>query len=243
MRRDRARPRPRPAAEQTLPIPFAALDGFPAGRSPPRADAPRELLQWGVAGFASVYGAKQLGFEQVWEAVAAAEGLDRQLPRAALPGGRQRRAERRAARPAAPTTPPTPRPRPAIGRLQGDSSAKVGSRILEPGLAGRFREHDRRRPGSAAATPRPKYGFAAGSDAYGFDTLYNAGKLAVMPAVDAHQVHAQPLRQLGHLVRGQLRPQHQDRLARALDRQIRQRRTTRCRRSRSTPRSRSRSAR
>ena len=38
---------------QTLPIPYAALDGFPAGRSP--ADLTRRrLLQWGVAGFASV---------------------------------------------------------------------------------------------------------------------------------------------------------------------------------------------
>ena len=56
---------------QTLPIPYAALDGFPAGRTP--ADLTRRrLLQWGVAGFASVYGAKELGFEQVWESVAAA---------------------------------------------------------------------------------------------------------------------------------------------------------------------------
>ena len=56
---------------QTLPIPYAALDGFPAGRTP--ADLTRRrLLQWGVAGFASVYAAKELGFEQVWESVAAA---------------------------------------------------------------------------------------------------------------------------------------------------------------------------
>ncbi len=59
----------RPA--QTLPIPYAALDGFPAGRSP-RDLTRRRLLQWGVAGLASVYGAKALGFEQVWESVAAA---------------------------------------------------------------------------------------------------------------------------------------------------------------------------
>jgi hypothetical protein len=56
---------------QTLPIPNAALDGFPMGRS--RRDLTRRrLLQWGVAGFASVYGAKELGWDQVWESVAEA---------------------------------------------------------------------------------------------------------------------------------------------------------------------------
>src|SRR3954453_2439885 len=60
------------APSPTLPIPFAALDGFPAGRSPVDLTR-RRLLQWGVAGFASVYGAKQLGWDQVWEAVAHAE--------------------------------------------------------------------------------------------------------------------------------------------------------------------------
>ena len=37
----------RPA--QTLPIPYAALDGFPAGRSPSHLTR-RRLMQWGVAG-------------------------------------------------------------------------------------------------------------------------------------------------------------------------------------------------
>src|SRR3954465_2895938 len=56
---------------QTLAIPWAAMGGSPAGRSP-SALTRRRLLQWGVAGMAAVYGAKQLGFEQVWESVAAA---------------------------------------------------------------------------------------------------------------------------------------------------------------------------
>src|SRR5881628_3221465 len=65
----------RPA--QTLPIPYAAMDGFPTGRSP--ADLTRRrLLQWGVAGFASVYAAKELGFEQVWESIAAAADAPQQ---------------------------------------------------------------------------------------------------------------------------------------------------------------------
>src|SRR5918999_4452879 len=58
----------RPA--QALELPHAALDGFPAGRSP-RDLTRRRLLQWGVAGVASVYGPKALGWESVWESVAA----------------------------------------------------------------------------------------------------------------------------------------------------------------------------
>ena len=47
------------------------------------------LLQWGVAGFASVYGAQELGFEEVWESVAeAAEAPpDKRLVLLYLAGG------------------------------------------------------------------------------------------------------------------------------------------------------------
>src|SRR5918999_2629715 len=58
----------RPA--QTLPLPHAALDGFPAGRRPGDLTR-RRLLQFGIAGLASVYGPKALGWESVWESVAA----------------------------------------------------------------------------------------------------------------------------------------------------------------------------
>ena len=47
---------------QKMPVPYAALDGFPAGRTP-RDLTRRRLLQWGVAGMASVYGAKELGWD------------------------------------------------------------------------------------------------------------------------------------------------------------------------------------
>ena len=57
---------------QTMPVPYAALDGFPAGRTP-RDLTRRRLLQWGVAGMASIYGAKELGWDTIWESVAAAE--------------------------------------------------------------------------------------------------------------------------------------------------------------------------
>jgi uncharacterized protein (DUF1501 family) len=56
---------------QVLPVPHAALEGFPEGRT--RAELTRRrLLQLGVAGFASVYGAKALGWDEVWESVAQA---------------------------------------------------------------------------------------------------------------------------------------------------------------------------
>ncbi len=44
---------------QVLPLPNAALAGFPEGRSP-HALTRRRLLQFGVAGFASVYASKLL---------------------------------------------------------------------------------------------------------------------------------------------------------------------------------------
>jgi hypothetical protein len=55
---------------QTLPVPYAALDGFPAGRTP-RDLTRRRLMQFGVAGVASVYGPKVLGWDSIWESVAA----------------------------------------------------------------------------------------------------------------------------------------------------------------------------
>src|ERR687897_406424 len=60
---------------QTLPVPHAALDGFPAGRAPGDLTR-RRLLQFGVAGVASVYGPRALGWESVWESVAAEAALD-----------------------------------------------------------------------------------------------------------------------------------------------------------------------
>jgi uncharacterized protein (DUF1501 family) len=55
---------------QMLPVPHAALDGFPAGREP-SALTRRRLMQFGVAGMASVYGPKVLGWDSIWESVAA----------------------------------------------------------------------------------------------------------------------------------------------------------------------------
>jgi uncharacterized protein (DUF1501 family) len=165
----------RPA--QTLEVPTAALDGFPAGRSP-RDLTRRRLLQAGVAGVASVYGPKALGWESVWESVAAEAALDQNcLVLLYLAGGNDglntivpAGAADYAAYQSART---------AIHRLQGPSAGgRVGSRPLS-GAAG-----------SQLAFSNVMVSTAGGGDngdVHGLDTLYDAGALAVMPAVDAKQ--------------------------------------------------------
>jgi uncharacterized protein (DUF1501 family) len=61
------------APVQSLPVPAAALAGFPDGRGI-GSFSRRRLLQLGLAGMASVYGPRALGFEEVWEEVANAQG-------------------------------------------------------------------------------------------------------------------------------------------------------------------------
>jgi uncharacterized protein (DUF1501 family) len=168
----------RPA--QTLPIPYQALDGFPAGRTPSHLTR-RRLMQWGAAGAASIYAAKELGWEQVWESVAAAaeapekkcvvllylaggnDGLNIVLPS----GGTDYSAYVTA--------------RPNIHRGQGaNAGGRVGSWQL---------------PGPAGAALAFANVTVSGADnnggTAGFDTLFGDGTggpgsdLAVLPAVDA----------------------------------------------------------
>jgi uncharacterized protein (DUF1501 family) len=170
---------------QLLPMPYAALDGFPAGRSP--ADLTRRrLLQWGVAGLASVYAAKELGWSEVWESVAEAaedpprrcllllylaggnDGLNTILPYDHGTGTDDYAAYQAA--------------RGAIHRVLGDDvehadgTTTVGSKRLT-GFASDYLAFSN--PTVAAANGFP----------YGFDTLYGddaaGSELAVMPAVDA----------------------------------------------------------
>jgi uncharacterized protein (DUF1501 family) len=176
---------------QTLPIPHQALDGFPAGRSPAHLTR-RRLMQWGVAGFASVYGAHELGWDAVWESVAQAadepeqnalvllylaggnDGLNVVLPNG---NGDSLASQNYAAYSNA---------RKDIGRAVGPTVAgqKVGSRALTgPGQS------------TQLAFTNAVVSTAGGGDNadanYGFDTLYGDGSgglgsdLAVMPAVDA----------------------------------------------------------
>jgi uncharacterized protein (DUF1501 family) len=166
---------------QTLPIPDAALQGFPEGRDSGSLTR-RRLLQGGVAGFASVYGSRLLGFEEVFEsAVAQAapsasnclvlvylaggnDGLNVVLPGSGL-------AADQAAYAAA---------RPTIARGVGASTpTQVGSQTM----AG---------TGSTLAWANTVLGTGAGGDTAlpGLEALYGDGlggagsDLAVLPAVD-----------------------------------------------------------
>src|SRR3954449_11282356 len=174
-----------------MPIPHQALEGFPAGRSPAHLTR-RRLMQWGVAGVASVYGAHELGWDAVWESVAQAadEPEQNSLVLLYLAGGNDglnivmpngNGDELASANYAAYSN-----ARKDIGRGVGPSVAggKVGSWAL-PG------QGDARRLALTNAAISTAGGGDNGDAAYGFDSLYGDGlggagaNLAVMPAVDA----------------------------------------------------------
>jgi uncharacterized protein (DUF1501 family) len=166
---------------QTMPVPVAALAGLPEGRS--SADVTRRrLLQGGVSGLASIYGPKLLGWESVWESVAAeaAPPDQRCLVLIYLAGGNDglntivpNEASDYAAYVAA---------RPVIHRGQG---ATAGGVVGSQPLAG----------GAPLAFSNVMVSTAGGGDNgdanFGLDKLYGDGSggagsdLAVMPAVDA----------------------------------------------------------
>jgi uncharacterized protein (DUF1501 family) len=185
---------------QMLEIPHAALQGDLSGRAPYELTR-RKLLQWGAAGAAAVYGAQQLGFEQVWESVAAAaedaptdkclvllylaggnDGLN-----VILPNGSADYAAYSLARP-------------FIGRGQGATpkgtdgkpTGKIGSLPLAgPGGAALAFSNVTVSKNGGGDNSDARFAFATGGEAFGFDTLFGDGSggpgsnLAVMPAVDA----------------------------------------------------------
>ena len=166
---------------QTMPVPVAALAGLPEGRS--SADVTRRrLMQGGVAGLASIYGPKLLGWESVWESVAAeaAPPDQRCLVLIYLAGGNDglntivpNETADYAAYAAL---------RPVIHRGQGATAGGVvGSQPLAGGPPLAFSNVMVSTPG----------GGDNGDANYGLDKLYGDGSggagsdLAVMPAVDA----------------------------------------------------------
>ena len=228
----------RPVADAA--VPHAALDGFPAGRSPRRPDAP--------AAAAVRRRRARLGLRAEGARVGVGLGVGRSGGGRAdqnclvllylaggndglntlVPNGAADYAAYAIAR-AAPSTAlqgPTAGGRVGSMPLAGDGGAAAGVRQRD-GLDGRRR--GQRRP------------------SFGLDTLYADGTRGPsMLAVDAggrrEEVQPQPLRQLGHLVQGQLRPATSRPAGSAAGSTATARRPTRCRRSRSTPRCRSRSA-
>jgi len=181
--------------QQKMPVPYAALDGFPAGKTA-RELTRRKLLQWGIAGTASIYGAQQLGWEQVWESVANANeaATDKCLVLIYLAGGNDglnwilpNDAKDYAAYVTA---------RPEIHRAQGLTAAggRVGSKPLPgPGGAALSFANTIVSKNGGGDNSDARFAFAAGGEGYGLDTLLGDGSggagsdLAIMPAVDAKQ--------------------------------------------------------
>ena len=203
---------------QKMPVPYAALDGFPAGRTP-RDLTRRRLLQWGVAGMASIYGAKELGWDAIWESVAAANAAEEKcLVLLYLAGGNDglnvlipERSRRLGVLPGrAAGDPPHARsglrhsPRLAAAARPGRRRA----RVRQPRRLRRRQQRRRELRARQAVRQRHRRG-RLGSRGHA-----RSRRQAVQP---------EPLRQLGHLVQGLQRPERQDGLARALDRPQRQR--------------------
>ena len=185
---------------QTLPVPYAALDGFPAGRTP-RDLTRRRLLQWGVAGIASIYGATgaRLGRRSGSRSrPRPPTPPTRQVPRADLPRRRQRRPEhvppeRRRATTSAYVTaradhPPRPGPttrRRAVGSEPLPGPGRRGARVRQRRSVAR----QRRRAATTARRPRPRHAVRRRHRRRGLGPGDHAGRRR-------QQVHAQPLRQL-----------------------------------------------
>jgi len=167
---------------QTMPVPNAALAGFPEGRDRSGLTR-RRLMAAGMAGVAAIYGPKALGWDEVWESVAQAtvtpqnclvvvylaggnDGLNTLVPMQSADYGYYASK------------------RPLIHRLRNTPSAggRVGSVAL-PGLAGTDL-------GWASVGVSSTGGGDNGDASFGFDKLYGDGTggagsdLAIMPAVD-----------------------------------------------------------
>lgn len=165
---------------QVLPIPHAALAGFPEGHSP-HALTRRRLLQFGVAGFASVYASQLLDWDSVWEsAVADAATAPRALVLLYLAGGQD---GLNAVVPVGGNDYPIyTAKRPQLHRGQGPTiGGLVGSQVV-PGTGGEL----------AFANPlvSSKGGGDNGDPANGFDVIYGDGSggpgsdLAILPGSD-----------------------------------------------------------
>jgi uncharacterized protein (DUF1501 family) len=167
--------------DSLLPIPSDALSGWREGRPGSDGVTRRKLLRNGVLGFAAVYGATQLSFEQVWEAAVAeaAEPMQRSLVVLYLNGGND------GLNCFVPTSGPEyaryQTLRPTIARVLGDGTgAAVGTTVM-PGTGDSLAFANKLVSGTGADR---------NGDTRGFDTLYGDGSggpgsdLAIIPAAD-----------------------------------------------------------
>ena len=167
--------------DSLLPFPADALSGWRDGKPGTAGVTRRKLLRNGVLGFAAVYGATQLSFEDVWESAVAeaAEPMGRSIVVIYLNGGND---GLNCFVPAsAPEFSTYQTLRPTIARTLGPGmGAAVGTTVM--GGTG----------GSLAFSNKLVSGAAAdqNGDTKGFDTLYGDGSggagsdLAIIPAAD-----------------------------------------------------------
>src|SRR4051812_19653692 len=116
--------------DSLLPIPADAISGWQDGRPGSDGVTRRKLLRNGVLGFAAVYGASQLSFEEVWEAAVAqaAEPMQKSIVVIYLNGGNDGLncfVPTSAAEYAKYQT-----LRPTIARALGDVAGKVGTTVM-----------------------------------------------------------------------------------------------------------------
>ena len=167
--------------DSMLPIPADALTGWSEGRPGSDGITRRKLLRNGVLGFAAVYGATQLSFEEVWESAVAqaAEPMQRSIVVVYLNGGND------GLNCFVPTSAPEYAKyqslRPTIARVLGDGTgATVGTTIM-PNTGGNLAFSNKLVSGAGADR---------NLDTKGFDTLYGDGTggpgsdLAIIPAAD-----------------------------------------------------------
>jgi uncharacterized protein (DUF1501 family) len=199
---------------QVLPIPNAALAGFPEGRSP-HALTRRRLFQLGVAGFASVYAAQQLGWESVWESAVAeaAGGPTKALVVLYLAGGQD---GLNAIVPAGSTDYAIyAAKRPKLHRGQGPTAGGVvGSQVI-PGTGGEL------------AFANPLVSSTGGGDngdpTHGLDVIYGDGSggpgsnLAILPGTDYTPPNLSHFTSSDHWFAGQTDPVSTGWLGRYLD--------------------------
>ena len=167
--------------DSLLPIPADALTGWRDGRPGSDGVTRRKLLRNGVLGFAAVYGATQLSFEEVWESAVAqaAEPMQRSIVVVYLNGGND---GLNCFVPASvPEYAKYQSLRPTIARVLGDGTgATVGTTIM-PNTGGNLAFSNKLVSGAGADR---------NLDTKGFDTLYGDGTggagsdLAIIPAAD-----------------------------------------------------------
>jgi uncharacterized protein (DUF1501 family) len=167
--------------DSLLPIPADALSRWRDGRPGSDGVTRRKLLRNGVLGFAAVYGATQLSFEEVWEAAVAqaAEPMQKSIVVIYLNGGND------GLNCFVPQTAPEYATyqtlRPTIARVLGDGvGGKIGTTVM-PGTGGTLGFSNKLVSGA---------GVDRNGDVIGFDTLYGDGTggvgsdLAIIPAAD-----------------------------------------------------------